>query len=232
MQMANLQNPQPVSLFTSPLGTTLAVPAATGAIPLAISMPATSPTAAVGVIANSLFSNRLALGARISAGESENKVRTLSAAQGGHPGQPGGRDQAGAAGPLHDDRQFRAHRGGVPGRLHPAQGDAAHHQRQAHLDEGGGGAVRSLGIASTSPADSAFPINTRKATTNVLVSNGSTIVIGGLLQSDERWTESRIPWISKVPVLGSLFKSTSIGPEGKIELLIFLTPTILEEPKI
>jgi Flp pilus assembly secretin CpaC len=71
-----------------------------------------------------------------------------------------------------------------------------------------------------------FPINTRKATTNVLVSNGSTIVIGGLLQSDERWSEQRIPWISKVPVLGSLFKSTSIGPEGKIELLIFLTPTI------
>ena len=34
-----------------------------------------------------------------------------------------------------------------------------------------------------------FPINTRKATTNVLVSNGSTIVIGGLLQSDERWSE-------------------------------------------
>jgi CBS domain containing-hemolysin-like protein len=34
------------------------------------------------------------------------------------------------------------------------------------------------------------------------------------------------------PVLGSLFKSTSIGPEGKIELLIFLTPTILEEPRV
>jgi len=77
-----------------------------------------------------------------------------------------------------------------------------------------------------------FPINTRKATTNVLVSNGATIVIGGLLQSDERWSESRVPWISKVPVLGSLFKSTSIGPEGKIELLIFLTPTILEEPRV
>ena len=58
------------------------------------------------------------------------------------------------------------------------------------------------------------------------------IVIGGLLQSDERWSESRIPWISKVPVFGSLFKSTSVGPEGKIELLIFLTPTILEEARV
>jgi type IV pilus assembly protein PilQ len=77
-----------------------------------------------------------------------------------------------------------------------------------------------------------FPINTRKATTNVLVSNGSTIVIGGLLQSDERWAESRVPWLSKVPVLGALFKSTSIGPQSKIELLIFLTPTILEETKL
>jgi type II secretory pathway component GspD/PulD (secretin) len=33
-------------------------------------------------------------------------------------------------------------------------------------------------------------------------------------------------------MLGSLFKSTSIGPEGKVELLIFLTPTILEEPRV
>ena len=77
-----------------------------------------------------------------------------------------------------------------------------------------------------------YPINTRKATTNVLVANGSTIVIGGLLQTDERWSESRVPWISKVPMLGALFKNTSIGPEQKVELLIFLTPTILEEAKV
>ena len=57
-------------------------------------------------------------------------------------------------------------------------------------------------------------------------------MLGGLLQSNESWTENRVPWISKVPVLGSLFKSTSIGPEGKTELLIFLTPTILEEPRV
>jgi len=78
----------------------------------------------------------------------------------------------------------------------------------------------------------AFPINTSKATTNVLIANGSTIVLGGLLQATESWTENRIPWISKVPVLGSLFKSTSLGPDGKTELLIFLTPTILEEPRV
>ena len=78
----------------------------------------------------------------------------------------------------------------------------------------------------------AFPIDTSKATTNVLVTNGSTVVLGGLLQAGEGWTENRIPWISKVPVLGSLFKSTSVGPEGKIELLIFLTPTILEEARV
>jgi type IV pilus assembly protein PilQ len=77
-----------------------------------------------------------------------------------------------------------------------------------------------------------YPINTRKATTNVLVPNGSTIVIGGLMQSDEKWTDNRVPWLGNVPVLGWLFKSTSIGPDSKIELLIFLTPTILEEPRI
>jgi type IV pilus assembly protein PilQ len=78
----------------------------------------------------------------------------------------------------------------------------------------------------------AFPINTRKATTNVLVANGATIVIGGLLQSEERLSETRVPWLSNIPMLGALFKSVGVGPQGKIELLIFLTPTILDEQKV
>jgi type IV pilus assembly protein PilQ len=57
-------------------------------------------------------------------------------------------------------------------------------------------------------------------------------VIGGLMQSTDRDSESRIPWLSKVPVIGAMFKSHSIGPNEKTELLIFLTPTILEEPRL
>jgi type IV pilus assembly protein PilQ len=231
MQMANLQNPQPVSLFTSPLGTPLAVPAATGALPLAISMPATSPTASIGMLAGSLFSNRLALGARISAGESENKVRTLSA--------PKVATLDNKEAEIKQGQQVPYTTIDSSGRTVVAYVDAfirlkvtphiTNDKRISMKVE----AERSFpGDRIDFPGGFSFPINTRKATTNVLVTNGATIVLGGLLQSDERWSESRIPWISKVPVFGALFKSTSVGPEGKIELLIFLTPTILEEARV
>jgi len=56
----------------------------------------------------------------------------------------------------------------------------------------------------------AFPHQHSKATTNVLISNGSTIVLGGLPPNPPKvGRRTGIPWISKVPVLGSLFKSTS-----------------------
>jgi type IV pilus assembly protein PilQ len=231
MQMANLQNPQPVSLFTSPLGTPLTVPAATGALPLSISMPATSPTASIGMLAGSLFSNRLALGARISAGESENRVRTLSA--------PKVATLDNKEAEIKQGQQVPYTTIDSSGRTVVAYVDAfirlkvtphiTNDKRISMKVE----AERSFpGDRIDFPGGFSFPINTRKATTNVLVTNGATIVIGGLLQSDERWTESRVPWISKVPGFGSLFKSTSIGPDGKIELLIFLTPTILEEARV
>ncbi|HEU5394802.1 MAG TPA: type IV pilus secretin PilQ, partial [Candidatus Methylomirabilis sp.] len=78
----------------------------------------------------------------------------------------------------------------------------------------------------------AFVLEQRKATTNILVSNGSTIVIGGLLQTTDSVAESGLPWLKNVPALGWLFKSHSVGPNEKTELLIFLTPTLLEEPRL
>ncbi len=78
----------------------------------------------------------------------------------------------------------------------------------------------------------AFPLNQRKATTNVLVNNGATLVIGGLLQTDENYSESRLPFLANLPLLGNLFKSKNIGPDSRVELLIFLTPTIVEESRL
>jgi len=78
----------------------------------------------------------------------------------------------------------------------------------------------------------AFPLNQRKATTNVLVNNGSTLVLGGLLQTDENYTENRVPFLANIPFLGQLFKSKNLGPDQRIELMIFLTPTIVEEPRL
>ncbi len=77
----------------------------------------------------------------------------------------------------------------------------------------------------------AFPINTRKATTNILVPNGSTVVIGGLLQSTEQIVDDRVPFLGRIPILGWLFKRQSIGPDDRVELLIFLTPSILQDSR-
>jgi type IV pilus assembly protein PilQ len=229
MQMANLQNPQPVSLFTSFTGTTLEVPTTT--IPLAISMPATSPTASVGLIAGSLFGGRLALLNRISAGESENKLRVLSAPKVATTDNQEAEIKQGTQVPYTTIDSS--------GRTVIAFQDAFIRLKVTpHITNDGRISMKveaeksAQGTRIDYAGGFAFPINTSKATTNILVTNGATIVLGGLLQSGESWTENRVPWISKVPVLGSLFKSTSIGPDQKSELLIFLTPTILEEPRV
>jgi type IV pilus secretin PilQ/predicted competence protein len=78
----------------------------------------------------------------------------------------------------------------------------------------------------------AFPINTRKATTNILVQNGSTVVIGGLLQSTEQIAEDRVPVMGRIPILSWLFKRQSLGPDERVELLIFLTPSVLQESRL
>jgi type IV pilus assembly protein PilQ len=76
----------------------------------------------------------------------------------------------------------------------------------------------------------AFPLNTRKATTRLLVADGSTAVIGGLVQTRETNREQKVPWLGNIPVLGWLFKNRSenIEPE-RTELLIFITPSLVEE---
>jgi len=76
----------------------------------------------------------------------------------------------------------------------------------------------------------AFPLNTRKATTRLLVADGSTAVIGGLVQTRETNREQQVPWLGNIPVLGWLFKNRSenIEPE-RTELLIFITPSLVEE---
>ncbi len=69
-------------------------------------------------------------------------------------------------------------------------------------------------------------INKRRAETRVLVKNGSTAVIGGMYNSSDTKSETGVPMLKNIPVVGWLFKSQSVQNE-KNELLIFLTPRIL-----
>ena len=69
-------------------------------------------------------------------------------------------------------------------------------------------------------------INQRRANTTVSVQNGQTIIIGGLIGTQEDRRERKVPLLGDIPYLGAAFRSTKISKE-KRELLIFLTPQIL-----
>jgi type IV pilus assembly protein PilQ len=71
-------------------------------------------------------------------------------------------------------------------------------------------------------------INKKEITTQVLLDNGETVVIGGIYEQNQTITSSKVPFLGDLPVIGWAFKNTS-RTEGKIELLIFLTPRILSE---
>lgn len=70
-------------------------------------------------------------------------------------------------------------------------------------------------------------VNTKEVETVLLVDDGDTLVIGGIMTSSVRSGEDGTPWLSKIPVLGWLFKSKTKSNE-KGELLIFITPTIVQ----
>lgn len=77
--------------------------------------------------------------------------------------------------------------------------------------------------------DSPPNISRRVVNTNVLVDNGSTVVIGGLYQTSTLETRSGIPFLRDLPLVGWLF-STPIAPDTtKNELIIFMTPRILNQ---
>jgi type IV pilus assembly protein PilQ len=69
-------------------------------------------------------------------------------------------------------------------------------------------------------------ITTRQITTNVLVRNGQTLVLGGIYELNKEYDEQRIPFLGKIPVVGLLFQQQNIK-ENKRELLIFFTPKII-----
>ena len=70
------------------------------------------------------------------------------------------------------------------------------------------------------------PIDTQRAVTQVLVTNGETTVIGGIYVSREQSSQDRTPGLSRIPLLGWLFKRDGVTDESR-ELLIFITPRIV-----
>lgn len=70
-------------------------------------------------------------------------------------------------------------------------------------------------------------IDTKEANTELLVNNGETIVIGGIITEDQSYGQQNVPWLGEMPVLGWLFKS-STKLQDRTELLVFITTTIVK----
>jgi type IV pilus assembly protein PilQ len=71
-------------------------------------------------------------------------------------------------------------------------------------------------------------IDTKQITTEVLVSNGGTVVIGGIYTQEERNTTNKVPLLGDMPFVGFLFKQ-NLKQDDRSELLIFITPKVLKD---
>lgn len=73
-----------------------------------------------------------------------------------------------------------------------------------------------------------FAVNTQHVKTSVMVENGGTVVLGGIYTQTDTNDASKVPFLGDVPVLGYLFKTTSVAT-AKTELLVFITPKIVAD---
>jgi type IV pilus secretin PilQ/predicted competence protein len=203
-----------------------------GPVPLALNLPAISSGANPFVLGATIGSlaNRFLIGAQLSAAEREGRLRTLSS--------PRVATQDNEEAEIKQGTQVPFTTIDSSGRTVVSFQDAFIKLKvKPHITPDGRismkvEAERSFaGDRIDFSGGFAFPINTRKATTNILVPNGSTVVIGGLLQSTEQIVDDRVPFLGRIPLLGWLFKRESVGPDDRVELLIFLTPSILQESR-
>ncbi len=86
--------------------------------------------------------------------------------------------------------------------------------------------VSALSAQTIAAAQNAPVITTREAETSAIVKTGHTVVIGGLIGESEQVTESGVPILKDVPLLGYLFKSRRVA-RSRTEIAIFLTPYVV-----
>ena len=81
----------------------------------------------------------------------------------------------------------------------------------------------------TAPGDPTPRTSKREVNTSVVVGDGETIILGGMIKETERSLTKKVPGLAYIPLIGGLFKSISKEKE-KIDFVIFLTPQIIEDP--
>jgi general secretion pathway protein D len=88
--------------------------------------------------------------------------------------------------------------------------------------------IESSNLAATSTSTTNPTTNKRTVTTNVLIEDGGVIVLGGLIQDTNTKTESKVPLLGSIPILGLAFKTRTNTVE-RSSLEIFLRPKILRD---
>ncbi len=89
-------------------------------------------------------------------------------------------------------------------------------------------AVESSSIAPSSAGAVDLITNKRTISTTVLIPDGGTLVIGGLIQDKATNSEQRVPWLGRIPLLGELFR-TRDTEKTKTNLMVFIQPHILRD---
>ncbi|MDR2946123.1 MAG: type IV pilus secretin PilQ [Candidatus Adiutrix sp.] len=100
-----------------------------------------------------------------------------------------------------------------------------------HIEENGQIVTLDINLKNDTPANSGGAesepaINTREATTKLMVKDGETVVIGGIIVDQQTTGIDRVPGLHRVPILGWLFQDRSINNQ-KSEMLIFITANII-----
>ncbi len=85
--------------------------------------------------------------------------------------------------------------------------------------------IDSLGSPTVIDGNSIPTVNTRYIRTNVAAPNGCTIVLGGLIQDSKSKSTTGVPLIDRLPVIGSIFRSTT-GTKMRTELIILMRPEV------
>ena len=95
-----------------------------------------------------------------------------------------------------------------------------------HITADGAVSMKIKASNNSPGAGSPPPINKKEATTELVVANGDTTVIGGIYVDSDTESDTGVPFLSDIPLLGWLFKSNT-KLKTKTELLIFITPKIV-----
>ncbi|MFZ9709305.1 MAG: type II secretion system secretin GspD [Steroidobacteraceae bacterium] len=86
----------------------------------------------------------------------------------------------------------------------------------------------SSSIAATSSGAVDLVTNKRTINTNVLIEDGGTVVLGGLIQDAQTDAEQRVPFLGRIPLIGELFRTRS-AKKTKTNLMVFIQPRILRD---